>query len=245
VRATTSFILSLLVLVSWQQGYAQLGARGQERKEALPPTITGRLIGKVAAVGDYKAPKPLPVFKNRSFCGPSVLNESLLIGKDGALRNAVITLRSMEHAVAAESGRLILDNKHCAFAPHVQVATTGSELLLKNSDSILHTVHARMGGETLFNVGLPHWRQVTKRLDRVGVMRINCDVLHTWMSAAIVVTDTPYFAVTDPSGHFEIDGLEAGEYEMDVWHERLGSQSMRIGVGAGASRFIEVVYSRK
>jgi plastocyanin len=87
----------------------------------------------------------------------------------------------------------VLDNQRCAFAPHVQVVTVGSEVLLKNSDPILHTVHARLGGETLFNVGLPKWRQVTKRLDRAGVVRIDCDVLHTWMSAAIVVSDSPYF----------------------------------------------------
>ena len=72
---------------------------------------------------------------------------------------------------------LVLDNKQCAFAPHVQVATLGSDLLLKNSDPILHTVHARLGKETLFNVGLPTWRQVTKRLDREGLIKIDCDVL--------------------------------------------------------------------
>jgi hypothetical protein len=72
--------------------------------------------------------------------------------------------------------------------------------ILKNRDPILHTVHARIGKETLFNVGLPTWRQVTKRLDRAGVMRIDCDVLHTWMSAAIVVVTTPYFTITDNNG---------------------------------------------
>jgi len=201
--------------------------------------------GMVSIAGSYPWPKPLPVFKNRSFCGPTVINETLLVGAGGGLRNAVVLLRPMDGKVAVQASSITLDNRNCAFAPHVQVATVGSELLLKNSDPILHTVHARVGKETLFNVGLPRWRQVFKRLDRLGVMRIDCDVLHTWMSAAIVVTDTPYFAVTDKTGRFKIDGLEAGEYEMDLWHERLGSQSMRITVADGASRFVEVVYSPK
>ena len=51
-------------------------------------------------------------------------------------------------------------------------------------------------------------------------MRIDCDVLHTWMSAAIVVSDSPHFAVTDENGGFNIDGLPPGEYELEVWHER-------------------------
>ena len=86
--------------------------------------------------------------------------------------------------------------------------------------------------ETLFNVGLPNWRQVTKRLDRPGVVRIDCDVLHTWMSAAIVVSDSPYFAVTDENGGFNFDGLPPGEYELEVWHERLGPRRQRVRVAA-------------
>jgi hypothetical protein len=44
----------------------------------------------------------------------------------------------------------------------------------------------------LFNVGLPRWRQVIKSLTRSGIIKIDCDVLHTWMSAAIVVTQSPF-----------------------------------------------------
>jgi hypothetical protein len=138
---------------------------------------------------------------------------------------------------------LILDNQRCAFAPHVQVAPLGSELLLKNSDPILHTVHARLGRETLFNVGLPKWRAVTKRLDRAGVVKIDCDVLHTWMSAAIVVTDSPYFAVTDQHGAFNIDGLPPGDYEMEVWHERLGAKTRRLSVSGVSVVSLVVVYA--
>ena len=245
-RQSTILLIVSALLVSWQQSDAQLGAgSGKIRKAAFAPIGTGSVKGKVAALGDYQAARPHPVFKSRSFCGPSVLNETLLIGKGGALRHAVITLHEVDRAARAGVGRVTLDNKNCAFAPHVQVATVGSELLLKNSDPILHTVHARIGGETLFNVGLPQWRQVIKRLDRVGVMRINCDVLHTWMSAVIVVTDTPYFAVTDETGRFSIGGLVPGRYEIEVWHERLGSQSMGFAVVGGTSRFIELVYGAK
>jgi hypothetical protein len=201
------------------------------------------VTGAVSVAGIYQRPKPLPVFKNRAFCGPSVTDETLLLGAGGELRNAVVLLRSLGAKTATQPSSVILDNKNCAFAPHVQVATLGSELLLKNSDPILHTVHARIGNETLFNVGLPRWRQVTKRLDRSGVMRINCDVLHTWMSAAVVVTDTPFFAVTDDAGRFKIEGLPAGEYEMEVWHERLGAQRRLLSITPRGLTDVEVIYS--
>ncbi len=231
-------VASLLFLLAAGQGYG----RAAEAQNRSASASVGTVMGRVVAAGRFQNPKPLPVFKNRSFCGPAVPNETLLVGKDGGLRNAVITLHALDRAVRAEPGRLTLDNRKCAFVPHVQVAVAGSELLLKNSDPILHTVHARLRHETLFNVGLPRWREVTKRLSRAGVVRVDCDVLHTWMSAAIVVTDTPYFAVTDANGRFSIERLPVGEYRAEIWHEKLGVKSMRLSVVLDDVIALEVVY---
>lgn len=227
-------------------GSSNLGAAEPRRGLAggapmieAPASVTGT----VSVAGNPQRPTPLPVFKNRSFCGPQVLNETLLVGRHGGLRNAVLTFHPLDRKAAAQPMKLVLDNKQCAFAPHVQVAAVGSELLLKNSDPILHTVHARLGKETLFNVGLPTWRQVTKRLDRVGLIRIDCDVLHTWMSAVIIVTRTPYFAVTDEHGKFVVDQLPAGPYQVEIWHEKLGMKSMRMAVDGDKSLSLDVVYA--
>jgi len=108
---------------------------------------------------------------------------------------------------------------------------------------LLHDAHARMGRETLFNVGLPSWRQVKKRLSREGIVRIECDVLHTWQSAYIVVTSSPYSAVTGKSGEFVIEQVPAGTYEIQVWHEKLGKQRRRILVEEGRTSKIEAVFS--
>jgi hypothetical protein len=126
--------------------------------------------------------------------------------------------------------------------PHIQVAPVGSEVLLMNSDPILHTVHARLGQETLFNVGLPKWRTITKRLDRAGVVRIDCDVLHTWMSAAIIVTDSPYYALSDEQGMFSIEGLPFGDYQMEVWHERLGTRKQKLTLREAETIHLDIVY---
>lgn len=211
---------------------------------AAPDTAaSGKVVGIVSVAGVAEKPKPLPVFKSRSFCGATVANETLLVGADGRLRNAAVILRPLSGGIVAQPKKLVLDNQHCAFTPHVQVAPRGSELLLKNSDPILHTVHARLGRETLFNVGLPKWRRVTKRLDRAGVIKIDCDVLHTWMSAVIIVTDSPYSYVSNEQGEFQFDGIPAGSYEIEVWHERLGRQSQRIVVRDNGTTAVDVVFS--
>jgi len=244
MRAAKLLLLGLSVTLASVRAAVVTGsdARADPRAEARLSLETATVHGKISVAGSPQRTKPLAVFKNRSFCGATVRNETLLIGLEGGLQNAVIAFRPLGRKFSTQSNRLTLDNKHCAFSPHVQVATVGSELLLKNSDPILHTVHARLGKETLFNVGLPKWRQVTKRLDRPGVIRIDCDVLHTWMSAAIVVTDTPFFAISDDSGNFVIDRLAVGPYEMEIWHERLGTLRRRILID-NTNTVVDIVYS--
>jgi plastocyanin len=211
--------------------------------EALPSAHGGKLLVSVSVTGEHKRSRPLKVLKNQNFCGPTVPNETLLIAAGGGLRNAVVSLHPTDRIASTRPRRITLDNQRCAFVPHVQVATPGSELWLKNSDPILHTVHARAGNETLFNVGLPRWRRVTKRLERAGVVRIDCDVLHTWMSAAIVVVNTPYFSVTDGSGMVTFPGLLPGAYELAVWHERLGVKKAQVSLSAHGTVAVDVVFS--
>lgn len=139
----------------WQESFAQNDPRAAPGKEVSSVKGMGGVSGRVIVGGSYDKPKSLPVFKNRSFCGARLPNETLLVGRDGGLRNAVVTLHPIDRSAGVRPLQVALDNKRCAFAPHVRVAGVGSELVLKNSDPILHTVHARLGNETLFNVGLP------------------------------------------------------------------------------------------
>lgn len=241
----TNYRATVLIVLTWILGwvaYPSAATIEQYRWDGWAGKETGSVVGAVWLVGAYERLARMKVFKNRDFCGPWVANESLLVNHDGEIRNAVIVLRPIGHQARAQPASIVLDNRNCAFTPHVQIAPVGSELWLKNSDPILHTVHARIGQETLFNVGLPRWKQVTKTLTRSGIIRINCDVLHTWMSAAIVVTPSPYYAVTDQNGRFVIERLAAGEYEMDTWHEKLGTKNHRLLVSEGAQTSIDVVY---
>ena len=232
----------ILILLGWGFAAAVSGepARGDDRGPAQAGV--SRVSGRVVVVGAVAPAKPLPVFKNRKFCGSEVLNETLLLSPGGGLHNAAVMLQPVDRRPAVPKDRVVLDNRQCRFVPHLQIAHLGSELILQNSDPILHTVHARIGRETLFNIGLPWWRQVSKPLDRAGIMRIDCDVLHTWMSAVIIVTETPYHAVSGVDGNFAITGLPAGDYEMHVWHERLGRKVARIKLGADTVHNVEVVY---
>ena len=240
-KKNKSPLITGFFLVVLAQSFAEAGSHSQQRN--AQSTDVGRIVGRVLVAGHFEKPGPLKVYKNRDFCGSQVPNESLLVGPRGGLQNVVVTIpRARGEKIASPSKSLVLDNRNCAFVPHVQVAPIGSEILLLNSDPILHDVHARLGSETLFNEGLPAWRQVTKRLTRAGIIAIHCEVLHTWMSAYILVTSSPYFAVSDEKGEFVIEDVPAGTREIKVWHEKLGTQTRRLAVTRGDTLRVDVVY---
>ena len=236
--------LLILVLITFNAGIAAAGSPDPHVSPAPLVSSNGQLRGTVLLSGKYQRPAPHKVVKNRRFCGLTVPNETLLVDPGGGVRNAVVILRPIDRIVNVRPDLVLLDNKRCAFTPHVQIAGIGSELLLKNSDPILHTVHARLGKETLFNVGLPRWRQVSKVLDRLGLIRIDCDVLHTWMSAAIVVVSTPYAALTGEDGSFIMDEIPAGKYDVEIWHEVLGTKTAQTLVPQSGKVSLEAVYGQ-
>jgi plastocyanin len=243
-RRNESFLIAGLLLLISTQGPAEAGSLSQLKNAQLKDV--GRIVGRVLVAGHFEKPRPLKVYKNRDFCGPQVPNESLLVGPRGGLQNVVVMIAGARRETRENQLKnLVLDNRNCAFVPHVQVAPVGSEILLLNSDPILHDVHARLGSETLFNEGLPTWRQVKKRLARTGIITIQCEVLHTWMSAYIVVTSSRYFAVTDEIGEFAIEGVPAGIYGIEVWHEKLGTQLKTVTLAAGTTLHVDVVYQLK
>jgi len=51
---------------------------------------------------------------------------------------------------------------------------------------------------------------------------IKCDV-HPWMKAWVMVSDHPYFAITDKNGNYQIDNVPTGTYEIMFWQEKLSN----------------------
>lgn len=125
------------------------------------------------------------------------------------------------------------------FIPHILPIVAGSRVSFSNSDSILHNVHLYQGRRTLFNLAtLGGAKPVTKTFREPGEIAVLCDV-HPEMSAYILVLETPYAAVTDKNGRYEIAGVPPGRYALKTWHEKLkpgsapvtlqGEESVEVG----------------
>jgi hypothetical protein len=52
------------------------------------------------------------------------------------------------------------------------------------------------------------------------------------MNAFIGVVDNPYFQVTGADGKFSLKGLPPGTYTIEAWHEKAGTQTAQVTIGA-------------
>jgi len=213
--------------------------------EEVAVTNGATIRGTVKVQGQLPKLPPLQISKYKEVCR-DVPNETLIVGPSQGLRYAVVTLEGIVKGKAVEREvQHELDNVKCRFAPHVQAASVGQFVLMKNTDPILHTAHAFfINGQPQFNVGLYPGRVSRKPLVTPGIVKVLCEV-HPWMSAYIVVTDHPYHSVTDAYGEYLINDIPPGNYKLRVWHESLGSEEKSVDVKPGASQNLDFVFNPK
>jgi len=164
------------------------------------------------------------------------VSSQAILAAGGNLANVFVYVKEgVSGSHSAPSDPVVLDQVGCAYAPHVAGIQTGQELIIRNSDPTLHNVHALPEINAEFNQGQPFQNmELKKTFDKSEVMvRFKCDV-HPWMSAYMGVVDHPYFAVSGTDGSFSIDGLAAGDYVVETWHETLGTRTQNVTVGDGA-----------
>lgn len=192
----------------------------------------GRIVGRVRVVGEVTPLPPAPVYKEKAYCGETMPDERLVVGKGGGLAGAVVYLVGVEAGKPIPRASLVLDNRGCAFVPHVLTGSVGQTLEIHNADPFLHDAHALLGARTLFNLAILRDRTVRRTLADVGVTHVNCNLRHTWMHAHLFVTDGPYATVTDADGRYAIDDVPPGTYTLAVWHELLGDRERPVTVAA-------------
>ncbi len=121
-----------------------------------------------------------------------------------------------------EPGRAIMDQRNETFVPHVLAITTGTIVDFPNSDRIYHNVFS-LSKPAKFDLGrYPVGRSRAIRFDRPGIVRVFCDI-HSHMNAFILVFSHPYFALTDAEGHYRINNVPPGTYQVVAWSEGVTS----------------------
>lgn len=223
---TTKYMKSSITLLA---GIALAGS--------LQNVSAAEISGKVTLKGTPPPERAIPL---DAACGKSqpegVKTRLYVVGDGGALANVFVYIKEGAKASEAAGEAPLLDQVGCEYQPYVMGVQTGQKFKIRNSDPVMHNVHATpkpAAGNKEFNFAQVTKGQVNeKSFDKAEVLvRMKCDV-HPWMFAYVGVVDHPHFAVTGKDGSFKLPNLPAGKYTIEAFHLKAGTAMQEITVGA-------------
>jgi hypothetical protein len=210
---------------------------------------TASVSGKITFVGTAPKMKKIktdadPVCAEMHADTP-LYSEEVVVNPNGTLKNVFVYIKSGLEGKTYETPKtpVVIDQAGCHYVPHVFGMMAKQPLEIINSDDTLHNIHAMPTNSKEFNVGEPNkGMKVTRTFANPEVMvHFKCDV-HPWMSAYVGVLDNPFFSTTGDDGTFSIKNLPAGDYEIEVWHEKYGTQTQKVKVGEGEAKTVDFTF---
>ena len=175
----------------------------------------------------------------------AVYPQTLLLGEGQTMGNIFVQVKNAPAGTyTAPADTVVIDQKGCNYDPHVVGIMVGQKVKILNPDGTLHNVHALCKVNQEFNMAMPKFRtEVEKAFDKPEFMfAMKCDV-HPWMTAWVTVMPNPFFAVTKADGKFEIKDLPAGTYQIEAWHEKLGTKTVSVTVTDGAAATADFTFA--
>ncbi len=146
----------------------------------------------------------------------------------------------------APSEHVVIDQRKMSFIPHVVAVQQGTTVDFLNSDPVGHNVYwPSISGNKKLSHNLGTWPKGDKKpfqFNDLGVASLLCNV-HPEMSGYVVVVPTPYFAVTDKDGNFDIKNIPAGKYTLKTWSEDGKPTTQAVEVSA-ASTSVELTVKK-
>jgi plastocyanin len=205
--------------------------------EALDPaTLKATVHGQITFVGQtIPEVQVSKIYRDSKLCGEEVLGEEFNVAEGSqGVEGVIVSLEGVSKGKPKPTEEVIvIENRGCRFLPYVAATVVGSTLQVQNTDPILHTTHARMEtrqGRTLWNVIQEAGAAgITKSLAMTGLVDVRCD-LHPNMRSYVHVFNHPYFTITDTEGYYEFKNVPAGDYQLTVWHARVGVRSKPVTV---------------
>jgi plastocyanin len=210
----------------------------------------GSVTGTVTYEGKVPALKPIAMdadpncAKKHTSPQPS---DILVLGPGNTMANIMVRVVGglpTGKTWPAPTTPAVMDQKGCHYEPHVFGIQVGQPFKILNSDGILHNVHALPKINKPFNKAMPATvTETTTKFDKdEGMFQIKCDV-HPWMTAYAAVLTHPFYSVTSKDGKFTIQNLDPGTYQIEAWHEKLGTQKATVTVGASDTKTQDFKFS--
>ncbi|MDL1891642.1 hypothetical protein FBQ87_01955 [Sphingobacteriales bacterium CHB3] len=174
-------------------------------------------------------------------------SEEVVVNDNNTLRNVLVYVKDGlgNRKFPPQAAKVTLDQLGCIYIPHVVGIQTGQELEVTNSDPTLHNVHSLSKENPQFNVAQPKkGMKLTRKFEKPEVFKVKCEV-HTWMGAFIGVFNHPFYAVTGDDGSFVLSKVPAGDYTIEAWHEKYGTQTSKVKVDAAGKVTADFKFAAK
>jgi plastocyanin len=214
---------------------------------ASKPSITGKVTLKGTDTAQLR--KVVDVGGNPFCTGHGeIVDSAWRVAADGALADAVITVRGSQRASNLPETAPLIDQTKCEFVPHTIAIQPGQNVRFHNSDLTFHNIRiarhepgTRGKGENIDNIGQPsRGDENVKVFNTPGIYRLECDV-HRWMNAWVFVHEGVHATVSTTDGRYEVSrALADGEYVVEAWHPQFPknlSQTITVRDGKATADF--------
>ena len=223
------------------------GGGGAAVENPVDAATAGNIAGSVVFEGTAPSMDAIDM-SSESVCAAkhasSPMIEEVVVNGNGTLANVFVYVKEgLESLQFPTPGAVLLDQNGCVYLPHVLGVMAGQDITIKNSDGLLHNINASPAEQRGFNTSQPVAMETTRAFGTVEVMvPLRCDV-HGWMNAYVGVLDHPYHSVSNGSGAFSLSTLPPGDYVIEAWHERYGTQTQNVTVTTGQTAEVTFTFS--
>lgn len=235
-------------------GVFALFASGHEAARGGPRATDGSVSGAAVVKGTVKfegtVPKAARInMSTEPSCAKlhptGVTAEDNIVDANGGLQNVVVFISEGlgDRTFDPPQQPAVIEQKGCVYEPHVVAVRANQELDVMNNDTTTHNLHPVPNNNREWNKAQPPGTRIAVTFPREEIaIPMKCNV-HPWMRSYIAVFKHPYFAITGKGGSFVLSNLPPGSYTMQAWHEKLGTVTQKITVGAaGTTKDLEFVF---
>lgn len=246
VRTLTSFLLVALFSVF----VAGCGGGGSNQTQTETTTTEsgssasgqGELVATVNFDGEAPEPETYDASGNTECSKNTLESREVVVNDNGSLKNVVVAVKSGPSGLDRSTESPTVDQVDCMYEPHVTTAKVDQSITFDDSDPSMHNVRAiKKGGSQVFNITTFKGQGKTQSFGGPGVYSLECNV-HPWMKGWVYVTDHGAASVTGENGQATLSELPAGDYTIEVWHEKFGSKTQSVTIEKGKTASLSVSY---
>jgi plastocyanin len=209
----------------------------------IDPATVATINGTVKF--DGAAPKPAKIDMSQDpGCKGTNQAENVMVD-NGDLANVFVYVKDGlgNRSFDLPTDAVVIEQKGCQYHPHVLGVMAGQTVDIKNADPTTHNIHPTPKDNREWNESQPpSSADIQKNFAREEIMLpVKCNQ-HPWMKMYINVVKSPFYAVTDKSGKYEIKGLPPGDYTIAFVHEKLGEQDQKVTVAPKDTKTVDATF---